>query len=79
VALSRSSSSPFRLWAIRAVAAFLAVYMLGTFGIPTLIPYVAAMIAVALDGLRVARAQRPADSLSGVRREPVQSKRETIH
>ncbi|HZR23996.1 MAG TPA: hypothetical protein VFA59_10440 [Vicinamibacterales bacterium] len=50
--LSRSSHSRLQGWAIRAVAAFLVVYMIGTFGIPTLIPYVTALIAVLADGLR---------------------------
>jgi hypothetical protein len=52
MALSRSSHSRLQGWAVRAIAAFLVVYMLGTFGIPTLIPYVAALIAVAVDGVR---------------------------
>jgi len=35
----RRSENRFQRWAIRAIAAFLAVYMLGTAGIPTLVPY----------------------------------------
>jgi hypothetical protein len=51
-------------WAIRAVAGFLVVYLLGAFGVPTLIPYVAVIIAVAIDGVRSARQRempRPRD------------------
>jgi hypothetical protein len=53
--LSRSSHGRLQAWAVRAVAAFLVVYMLGAFGVPTLIPYLAAIIAVAIDAVRVVR------------------------
>jgi hypothetical protein len=41
-------------WAIRAIAAFLIVYLLGSFGIPTLVPYLAVVIAVVADAVRLA-------------------------
>ena len=70
--LSRSSHGRLQGWAIRAIAGFLVVYMLGAFGIPTLIPYVAMIIAVAIDGVRVAR-RREAREL------PRTTRGETIH
>jgi len=51
VALSRSENRLSR-WAVRALAAFLAVYMLGLAGIPTFIPYLTALLVVVIDGLR---------------------------
>jgi hypothetical protein len=54
MALSRSSHSRFQGWAIRAIAGFLVVYLLGFFGVPTLIPYVAVIIAVVIDAVRSA-------------------------
>jgi hypothetical protein len=50
--LSRDSSGRFQKWAIRAIAGFLVVYLLGAFGVPTLIPYLAVLIAVTVDGFR---------------------------
>lgn len=69
IALSRSSHSRLQGWALRAVAAFLVVYMLGTFGIPTLIPYVAALIVAGVDGLRTLMPRNA--SLSGGRKETI--------
>ena len=76
VALSRSSHGRLQAWAIRAIAAFLVVYMLGALGVPTLIPYMAAIIAVVGDGLRLAvgRDRRPAEH-----RVPRTDRGETIH
>jgi hypothetical protein len=53
MALSRSSSSVFQRWAIRAIAAFLVVYLLGAFGVPTLVPYLAVVVGVVIDGVRL--------------------------
>jgi hypothetical protein len=53
MALSRSSHGRFQAWAIRAIAGFLVVYLLGSFGVPTLIPYLAVLIAVLTDGARL--------------------------
>lgn len=75
MALSRSSHSRLQAWAIRAVAGFLVVYMLGAFGVPTLIPYVAMIIAVVIDGVRCAR-QRDAIRPRNVART---DRGETIH
>ena len=61
MALSRSSHGRLQGWAIRAIAAFLVVYLLGTFGVPTLIPYLAVVLAVIADAVRSvfqARAER---------------------
>ena len=57
--LSRSDSRVQR-WAVRAIAAFLIVYLLGSFGIPTLVPYLAAVIAVVADAVRLAMSRRAA-------------------
>ena len=73
MALSRSDSRLQR-WAVRAIAGFLIVYLLGAFGIPTLVPYLAVIIAVALDAVRLAirrredhatprRSQRPPETI----------------
>ncbi len=51
--LSRSSHGRLQAWAGRAVAAFLIVYLLGAFGVPTQIPYIAAVLAVLVDGVRL--------------------------
>ncbi len=73
--LSRSSHGRVQGWAIRAIAAFLIVYLLGAFGVPTLIPYVAAIIAAVVDGVRLA-AQRDATRPRDVR---TTESGETIH
>jgi hypothetical protein len=39
---------------MRSVAVFLAVYLLGLVGVPTLIPYVTAVLVVLVDALRTA-------------------------
>jgi hypothetical protein len=75
VALSRSSHSRLQAWAIRAVAGFLVVYMLGAFGVPTLIPYVAVIIAVTIDGVRCARMREPTRPRDHTRTD----RGETIH
>ncbi len=75
MALSRSSHGRLQAWTIRAVAGFLIVYLLGAFGVPTMIPYVAVIIAVVVDALRSAR-QPPA---SGPREYPKTDRGETIH
>jgi hypothetical protein len=49
------SDHPWRKWSLRAIAGFLIVYMLGAAGIPTLIPYLAVLLAVSIDGLRLMR------------------------
>jgi hypothetical protein len=59
MALSRSSHGRFQAWAIRAIAGFLVVYILGAFGIPTQIPYIAVMIATFVDGLRLLMQRAP--------------------
>jgi len=73
--LSRSSHGRFQGWAIRAIAGFLVVYLLGAFGIPTLIPYVAVIIAVTIDGVRAARQHDPPRP----REYPRTGRGETIH
>jgi hypothetical protein len=75
VVLSHSSENHFRRWAIRAIAAFLVVYMLGSFGIPTLVFYVAVMLAVTVDGLRLAMQRRRPETDT----DRKQSRTETIH
>lgn len=48
----------FRGWCLRAIGTFLIVYVLGWLDVPTMIPYLAAILAVAWDGLRVVRRSR---------------------
>ena len=75
MALSRSGSGALQRWAARAVAAFLVVYLLGAFGVPTLVPYLAVTLAVIVDGVRSFLASR-----SSNRRPPLPFERkETIH
>jgi hypothetical protein len=74
VTLSRSDSRIQR-WAVRAIAAFLIVYLLGSFGIPTLVPYLAAIIAVVADAVRLA--MRRGGAVADERRD--EPPRETIH
>jgi len=45
----------WRWWAGRAILLMGAVYLLGLAGVPTFIPYVAALLTVILDGIRTAR------------------------
>ena len=52
MALSRSASGALQRWAVRAIAAFLVVYMLGAFGVPTFVPYLAVVLAVVVDAVR---------------------------
>jgi len=49
-------SARWRWWALRAVGAFGVVVGLGSAGVPTLIPYVTALLLVAGDVVRTARA-----------------------
>jgi hypothetical protein len=76
VALSRSSHGRFQAWAIRAIAGFMVVYMLGAFGVPTQIPYIAVLIAVLIDlgRLTVRRGEAPKR-----RDAPTTHRGETIH
>jgi len=74
VVLNRSDSRLQR-WAVRAIAGFLVVYMLGAFGVPTLVPYLAVIIAVVVDAVRLAMQGRVTAS-AGRRDQPP---RETIH
>jgi O-antigen ligase len=70
--LTRSSENRLQRWASRAIAAFLAVWLLGSFGVPTFIPYIAVVIAVVVDGVRLALRRR-----DGVK--PTHDRTETIH
>jgi hypothetical protein len=74
VVLSRSDSRLQR-WAVRAIAGFLIVYLLGAFGVPTLVPYLAVIIAVVVDAIRLAVRRR------GTQSPPRRDQRtgETIH
>ena len=72
--LSRSDSRLQR-WAVRAIAGFLVVYMLGAFGVPTLVPYLAVIIAVVADAVRLAIQGRGANSPPPRDQRP----KETIH
>ncbi|HZT75498.1 MAG TPA: hypothetical protein VFA27_02490 [Vicinamibacterales bacterium] len=75
MALSRSSHGRLQVWAIRAIAGFLIVYLLGALGVPTLIPYVAVIIAVAVDGVRSVTAR----DVPRERDVPRTERGETIH
>jgi hypothetical protein len=44
----------WRRWAVRAIAAFAVVYGLGLVGVPTLVPYITALLLVAIDAWRTA-------------------------
>ena len=46
---------PRHWWLLRTACVFCAVYLLGLAGVPTLVPYVTAVILVLGDGARVAR------------------------
>ena len=73
----RRSENRFRRWAIRATAAFLAVYMLGIAGVPTLVPYLAVLLAVIVDAVRLAVQARGFGSESESNQK--HGRRETIH
>ena len=45
----------WRWWARRAILLFAAVYVLGMFGVPTLIPYLAVVFILAWDAIRTTR------------------------
>ena len=66
---------PWRQWTVRAVAAFLLVWMLGGLGMPRLV-YIVVLLAVALDGARVAIQNRPVRPLRSVTKT---HRGETIH
>jgi len=51
--IRRSSRGALQRWAARAIAAFLVVYLLGAFGVPTFVPYLAVVIAVVVDAVRL--------------------------
>jgi hypothetical protein len=48
----------WRRWAFRAIVAFAVVYGLGLGGVPTLVPYLTALLLVAIDAWRTAARQR---------------------
>ncbi len=70
------SDHPWRKWALRAIAGFLIVYMLGAVGIPTLIPYLAVLLAVSIDGLRLVMRLGGGGMMKGNDRD---GEHETIH
>jgi len=70
------SDHPWRKWALRAIAGFLIVYMLGAVGIPTLIPYLAVLLAVSIDGLRLVMRLGGGGMMKG---NDGDDKQETIH
>jgi hypothetical protein len=71
------SDHPWRKWALRTIAGFLIVYMLGAVGIPTLIPYLAVSLAVSVDGLRLVMTRLGSGgAMKGNDRD---AKHETIH
>jgi hypothetical protein len=71
------SDHPWRKWALRAIAGFLIVYMLGAVGIPTLVPYVAVLLAVTVDGLRLVMAR--AGARGTMKENDREGEQETIH
>jgi hypothetical protein len=73
--LSRSSHGPWQGWAIRAIAALLVVYLLGSAGAPTRILFLVAAAAVLLDAVRCA----VAGTAERQRRARTTERGETIH
>jgi len=73
----RRSENRLPRWAIRATAAFLVVYLLGMAGVPTLVPYLAVLLAVIVDGVRLAVQARGVGSESESNQK--HGRRETIH
>jgi len=71
------SENRLQRWAVRAIAAFLAVYMLGMAGVPTFVPYVAVLLAVIVDGVRLALQTRVVGSK--LESDSKRGGRETIH
>jgi len=71
------SENRLHRWAVRAIAAFLAVYMLGIAGVPTFVPYVAVLFAVIVDGVRLALQARVVGSKP--ESDSKRGGRETIH
>lgn len=53
---SERRAAGWRWWALRAILTFGFVYALGVLGVPTLVPYLAALIVVAVDARQVSRA-----------------------
>jgi hypothetical protein len=71
------SDHPWRKWGLRAIAGFLIVYMLGAVGVPTRVLYLAVLLAVIVDGLRLVMARPGAGgTMKGNERD---GKQETIH
>ena len=66
---------PWRQWAVRAVAAFLLVWMLAGLGFPR-VAYIVVLVAVALDAVRVSVQNRPVTPLRSTRKT---DRGETIH
>lgn len=52
----RRRAARWRWWALRAILTFGFVYALGVLGVPTLVPYLTALIVVAVDARQVSRA-----------------------
>jgi hypothetical protein len=73
------SDHPWRKWGLRAVAGFLVVYMLGAVGIETLVPYLAVLLAVIVDGLRLIMARLGTAGTMKMKGNDRDRERETIH
>ena len=71
------TESRLRGWALRAIAAFLVVFILGSPGVPTQVLSIAAVIAVIIDGVRLVLQGRADESKSGS--DQKRARRETIH
>lgn len=52
-----SGPAPWRWWALRASLIFGFVYAIGVLGVPTLVPYLAAVILVVIDAVGVAKSK----------------------
>jgi hypothetical protein len=50
--------SPLQGWCVRACLLFAAVYLLGFFDVPTQVPYIAAVLFVGSDAVRVWKRER---------------------
>jgi hypothetical protein len=73
------SERPWRKWVLRSMAAFLLVYMAGAFGFATLILYVAVLLAVVVDALRLAIQNRRGNDVPPSSERKAHVRRETIH
>ena len=71
------SDHPWRKWGLRAIAGFLIIYMLAAVGVPTLVPYLAVLLAVIVDGLRLVMARPGAGGT--MKRKERDRDQETIH